>query len=191
MRIQKVFHVFHVFSSLCDMADIQNMTNLSSLCGPSVSPLPHSFMFIIQIFYAIICLLGSTPVFYALFLFSAQKDRLNLIWLFRLGWEHPGDICGAALLEDAHCHQLVHPQPGCGGRVLCCWHPLPYHHDVHGSVAIWGHHVQDLLHHHLHQPVFQHSLPFHSSRKMLQNPYMIKCRNLIKCLSVSKFWIQI
>ncbi len=47
-----------VFSSLCDMADIQNMTNLSSLCGPSVSPLPHSFMFIIQIFYAIICLLG-------------------------------------------------------------------------------------------------------------------------------------
>jgi hypothetical protein len=40
------------------MPGIQNITNLSSICGPSISPLPNSFMFIIQIFYGIICLLG-------------------------------------------------------------------------------------------------------------------------------------
>ncbi len=71
---------------------------------------------------------------------------------FRLGWEHPGDLCCAALLEDAHRHQHVHSQPGRGRRMLLGRHPLPHRNDGHGSVAIRGHHVQDLLHDHLHQP---------------------------------------
>ncbi len=120
---------------------------------------------------------SSIVMLYVFFFYPKRQVELNFL-LVRLGWEHPGDLCGTALLKDAHRHQHVHPQPGRGWRVLCCWHPLPYHHDVHGSVAIWGHHVQDLLHQHLHQPVLQHSLPLHSSRKMLQNPYLKRCRNL-------------
>ena len=45
------------------MPGIQNITNISALCGPSISPLPHTFMFIIQIFYGIICLLGTKNIF--------------------------------------------------------------------------------------------------------------------------------
>ena len=72
--------MFYEFSGLCNMPDTHNMTNLSSLCGPSFSPLPQTFLFIIQIFYAIICLLGKNyPLLppWSLYLSSPSNFHLH------------------------------------------------------------------------------------------------------------------
>ena len=46
--------------SLCDVPqELHNISNLSALCSPGPpAAVPHVVMTIIQIFYAIICLLG-------------------------------------------------------------------------------------------------------------------------------------
>ncbi len=40
------------------MADMENLTHISAMCEASSSTFPNILIYIIQIFYGIICLLG-------------------------------------------------------------------------------------------------------------------------------------
>ena len=98
--------------------------------------------------------------------------------------QHPGHLCCRSLLKNAHGkptsafpryfyalsvvgNKHLHPPPCDGWRVLPCWDSLPNRHHVHAGVAVWHHHVQDLLHHHLHQPDHQLPLPHGALRRQI------------------------
>jgi len=69
---------------------------------------------------------------------------------YRIIWQHPGDLRGVALFQNANGHEYIYPESGGGRRVLPDWNTLSAVHNANLQLAIRGVYVQSLHGEHIH-----------------------------------------